>query len=129
MKKNSSIILTIITLLFFCCKKSNEAQIITLETQTGLPAKPASTALQNTATFNIQGMTCKMGCAKTIEKKLSKLPGVSTATVVFEEEQAIVLYDKEIIDAQSIIKTVSEVSEVYSTSNLKILERNINLEK
>ena len=74
-------------------------------------------------------MTCKMGCAKTIEKKLSKLPGVSTATVVFEEEQAIVLYDKEIIDAQSIIKTVSEVSEVYSTSNLKILERNINLEK
>lgn len=129
MKKNSSILLTIITLLFFCCKKSNEAQIITLETQTGLPAKPTSTAFQNTATFNIQGMTCKMGCAKTIEKKLSKLPGVSTATVVFEEEQAIVLYDKEIIDAQSIIKTVSEVSEVYSTSNLKILERNINLEK
>ena len=38
------------------------------------------------AEFGIEGMTCAMGCAKTIEKKMAKMDGVKSAKVDFEKE-------------------------------------------
>ena len=38
-----------------------------------------------TASFEIEGMTCAIGCAKTIEEELSGLEGVQKATVVFDK--------------------------------------------
>ena len=36
-------------------------------------------------------MTCAMGCAKTIEKKMAKMDGVKMAKVDFEKELAMAL--------------------------------------
>ena len=38
-------------------------------------------------------MTCEMGCAKTIQKKLAGMEGVKSATVDFKNEMAMVEYD------------------------------------
>src|SRR5687768_15789070 len=46
-----------------------------------------------TASFSIEGMSCSVGCAKTIEKKLSGLDGVQKASVDFDKKTATVEYD------------------------------------
>lgn len=57
-------------------------------------------------TFDIQGMTCA-ACANRIEKRLSKLEGVSKATVNFSTEQTTVAYNHQQIsenDMQDVVK-------------------------
>ena len=43
--------------------------------------------------FTISGMTCEIGCAKTIQSKLSKKEGVITAKVLFTDSIAIIEFD------------------------------------
>ena len=43
--------------------------------------------------FNIEGMTCAMGCAKTIENKLAHTNGVKSVTVDFEKTLATIEFD------------------------------------
>ena len=42
--------------------------------------------------FHIQGMTCQ-GCVRSVETKLSKVPGVSSARVDLGAERATVEFD------------------------------------
>ena len=62
-----------------------------------------------TATFHIEGMTCAIGCAKTIESKLTVTDGVSEATVDFETKIATVKFDKTKQSIESLTKTVEKV--------------------
>ena len=43
--------------------------------------------------MNISGMTCEIGCAKTIQSKLAKKDGVIDAKVVFTDSIATVKFD------------------------------------
>lgn len=58
--------------------------------------------------LDIGGMSC-VTCAQTIEKKLSKLKGVTKATVNFAAEKAIVDYDPNTLDQKTIEDAVVEV--------------------
>ena len=51
-------------------------------------------------------MTCAMGCAKTIESKLSKMNGVQKATIDFDKKQATVEFDAAVISPENLSKTV-----------------------
>ena len=75
-----------------------------------------------TATFEIKGMTCEMGCAKTIEKKLSNLDGTSLAKVDFKNETASVLFDLNKIDKDILKSTVESIGDkkTYKVKNIKI---------
>ncbi|QCV57158.1 heavy-metal-associated domain-containing protein [Flavobacterium columnare] len=44
-------------------------------------------------TVKIKGMTCAIGCAKTIENKLNELEGVQKAKVDFNSKLATIEYD------------------------------------
>lgn len=52
----------------------------------------ATVVKTQTVTFKIAGMTCG-GCVIGVRKVLTRLPGVSKATVTYEESRATVLYD------------------------------------
>ena len=41
----------------------------------------------------ISGMTCEIGCAKTIQSKLSKKQGVTKANVIFTDSIATIEFD------------------------------------
>jgi len=56
----------------------------------------------------ILGMSCAV-CAQRIEKKLSSLEGVETATVNFATEKAIVEYDPSLISPQEMISSIREI--------------------
>ena len=67
-------------------------------------------------------MTCEMGCAKTIEKKLVKMDGMKSATVDFKNELALVEFDVAKINPLSITKTVNDISNIYSVENMQIIK-------
>ena len=95
----------VITLFTVSCKKE-----ATPETKEVATAK-TEIAAENleTASFTIEGMTCEVGCAKTIESKLTGTDGVSEATVDFETKVATVKFDKTKQSVESLTKTVEKV--------------------
>ena len=63
-----------------------------------------------TANFTIEGMTCAVGCAKTIESKLIETEGVQEAVVDFESKIATVSYDKTKLNITSLTATIEKVA-------------------
>ena len=62
-----------------------------------------------------------MGCAKTIETKLSKMDGVQKATVDFDKKQATVEFDASILTPEKLTKAVESTGdgESYKVSEMK----------
>lgn len=111
------------TLLLVSCKEklaetNSEA---TKETKVIKAKKEIAAVNLQTASFTIKGMTCEIGCAKTIEEELNGLDGVKSATVNFEKELATVSFDKTVLDSEKITKVVEATSDgkSYKVSNMK----------
>jgi mercuric ion binding protein len=104
--------------LFTGCKDTAKEPEASDETATKSEVAQGKT---ETASFNIEGMTCAMGCAKTIEGKLSGLEGVTKATVDFEHKTAKVEYDSAKQSPEKIAETVEAVADgkTYKVSNVK----------
>ncbi len=121
LKVFSLIILSAIALT--SCKKETEktAEINTTETA-ALETKSDAPAKVETASFTIDGMTCEIGCAKTIESKLSDLEGVEDAKVNFEEKKATVIFDANKQSAESLKATVEGVAggDTYTVSDIQV---------
>ena len=58
--------------------------------------------------LNIGGMTC-VNCARAIEKRLSKLNGVTQATVNLAAEKAIIDYDPDVVTQKAIEDAIIDV--------------------
>lgn len=66
----------------------------------------------------ISGMTCEIGCAKTIESKLSKKEGVLAAKVVFKDSIATIEYDANKTSKKDLIAFVDGIAggDLYKAS-------------
>ena len=66
----------------------------------------------------ISGMTCEIGCAKTIQSKLSKKEGVFAAKVVFTDSIANIEYDANKVSKTDLIAFVDGIAggDLYSAS-------------
>ncbi|MFV0564296.1 MAG: heavy-metal-associated domain-containing protein [Flavobacteriaceae bacterium] len=118
------IALAFIALLVFNCK--NEAQP-KIETVDGISQTEKNRTLNPNATyakaeFNIEGMTCAMGCAKTIEKKIGNLEGVKSSVVDFDKKLAMVEYDQAKVTPALLEETVTKVADVYTVNNMKTVD-------
>lgn len=58
--------------------------------------------------FHVQGMTCQ-GCVRSVETKLSKLPGVSSAKVDLGAEKATVEFDDARTNSDQMIAAVEQI--------------------
>ena len=107
------------TLLFSC--KDTASKPITGSDKTNTKKEVTVAAKPETASFKIDGMTCAMGCAKTIESKLSKMNGVQKATVDFDKKQATVEFDAAVISPENLSKTVEATGdgETYKVSGMQ----------
>ena len=110
-------------LLFAGCKEKTTGTATTSSTQTSAPKAKKEIAAVNLqkASFTIEGMTCAIGCAKTIQEELSGLEGVQTATVDFEKKLATVSFDKTKQTPESLTKIVQATGDgkTYIVSNMK----------
>ncbi|WP_395077250.1 heavy-metal-associated domain-containing protein [Flavobacterium sp.] len=102
--------------LFVSCKK--EIAQTKLETATTTSNQIAKA---ETTSFNIEGMTCAVGCAKTIENKLAGLEGIQKATVDFDKKTATIQYDAAIQTPEKLVEFVEAVADgkTYKVSNVK----------
>lgn len=73
-----------------------------------------------TTTFKIDGMTCPMGCAATIEKKLAKMDGVGEAKVDYEKKTATISFDPAKQTPEKFVETVEGLADgAYKVSDVK----------
>lgn len=76
----------------------------------------------------IEGMTCEIGCARTIQSKLSKVDGVTFAKVDFESKKGQFTYDANKINENDIINKIDGIAggNVYFATKPKKLQEIIN---
>jgi mercuric ion binding protein len=118
-------IIAVAGLLFTSCKKNTEetTSATTASTETIAPKVKKEIAAANlqTASFKVEGMTCAVGCAKTIQEELTALDGVQTAKVDFETKLATVTFDKTVQNPVSLIKVVQATGDgkTYKAADIK----------
>jgi len=73
---------------------------------------------QENVSLAISGMTCEIGCAKTIQSKLSKKEGVIDAKVIFTDSIANIEFDANKTSKKELIAFVSGIAggELYKAS-------------
>ncbi len=119
--KNMTII-AMMVLVTISCKNKTEAEVKTIEITAETSKELDLNATYAKAEFTIDGMTCAVGCAKTIEKKISKMEGVKSATVDFDRKLAMVEYNDAKVTTTSLEATVTNVSDTYEVSDMKTVE-------
>jgi Cu+-exporting ATPase len=122
---NKICIFAFIALAFTSCKNQSEPEVKTVNVQ--VSKKDVSTTLDPNATyakveFGIDGMTCAMGCAKTIEKKMAKMEGVKSAKVDFDKRLAMVEYDEAKVSPKTLEETVTKVADIYKVKDMKVVD-------
>lgn len=113
-------ILTICLFVTLSACKNETPEIKTIETEEIASVVSTENPYKDYAKleFNVEGMTCAMGCAKTIEKKIAKLDGVRFVNVDFDKKLAMVEFDSEKLSSEDFTKTVNSVSDVYKVENI-----------
>jgi mercuric ion binding protein len=111
-------------LLFASCKDNKEAlktEVAATETAAPKVKKEIAAANLQTASFKIEGMTCAIGCAATIQEELTALDGVQTAKVDFDKKLATVTFDKTVQTPESLTKAVQATGDgkTYKVSDMK----------
>jgi len=119
----SILTMALASLLFVSCKEKTNKPAITSSTETNAPKVKKEIAAANLqdASFTIDGMTCAIGCAKTIEEELNGLDGVKAAKVDFDKKLATISFDKTILTPAIITKVVQATGDgkTYKVSNMK----------
>jgi len=59
-------------------------------------------------TYNINGMMCGMNCPNKVVTSIIDVEGVKSCDVSFENSNAVVIFDDEKIDEQTIAKTIAK---------------------
>ncbi|RTY93993.1 MULTISPECIES: heavy-metal-associated domain-containing protein [unclassified Flavobacterium] len=114
--------LALSSFLFISCKETAAESKSETSTEVAETPKEVTPAVKpETATFSIEGMTCSMGCAKTIEKELAAMDGVQSATVDFDKKTATVEFDATKQTPEKLVETVEATADgkTYKVSNLK----------
>ena len=117
----TALVLALVAISFTSCKKEDKTAENTTNTEAAAPKKEIVAENLETASFEIEGMTCAMGCAATIEKKLAETEGVKEAKVDFESKTATVAFDKTVNNQESLTKIVEGVADgkTYKVANFK----------
>ena len=73
-------------------------------------AKSAIAASYKSIEVDIKGMTCEIGCARTIQSKLSKVDGVTYSKVNFEAKKGQFTYDENKLKKEDIINKINGIA-------------------
>ena len=121
------IVVILLAVVFSACKNETTPEVVTVENESAEMATDQVKELDPNASyakaeFTIEGMTCAMGCAKTIEKKMAKLEGVKSAKVDFDSRIAMVEYDEAKVTPTTLEEVVKKAGDVYSVKDMKTVD-------
>jgi len=120
MMKNLKFVIVFLTLVVFiysCEKKTGEKTIDVNKIEKNEISNDID---MRKIGLNIEGMTCEIGCARTIQSKLSKTDGVKFAEVNFEKKNGVVEFDANKISESQIVKVVEQIAggDLYKVSEI-----------
>lgn len=117
--KTALSILAMAFILFSC----NESKKETPVEKSGVEKQEVA-ANYKSIEVEIEGMTCEIGCAKTIESKLSKTEGVKYSKVNFEAKIGQFIYDENKISKEDIAKKIAGIAggDLYKTTKITEIE-------
>ena len=118
-------LLTTLALFSVSCKDNAQPEVKTVDMEQSTKASEKQldpNATYAKAEFGIEGMTCQMGCAKTIEKKIAKMDGVKSAVVDFDTRMAMVEYDNAKVTPTSLEEAVGAAGSAYSIKDMKTVD-------
>jgi len=103
-----------------CKKEQKEAEVVTIDTIEEVKKSTISEdATLAKVKFNIDGMTCAIGCAAKIQKSLGNMDGVKNATVDFENKTAVVEYDVDQVTTNLLAERVVTNGDQFKVSNFQ----------
>jgi Cu+-exporting ATPase len=108
MKNNLLLIPLLIILAFTSCK--NKVENESLNNNNSVESEKLAEMDVRKIGLNIEGMTCEIGCARTIQSKLSKTEGVKFAEINFEKKNGIVEYDANKVSEKEIVNVVEQIA-------------------
>jgi len=110
----------LITFLFISCNENKK------ETTANKPEveKIEVAANYKTIEVDIEGMTCEIGCARTIQSKLSKVDGVTYSKVNFEAKKGVFTYDSNKLNKKDIVNKITGIGggDLYSVTKTAEIE-------
>lgn len=121
--KFSKLILTstLASIVFVGCKDAS-SKPVNDSAQTIQKKEIIAATKPETATFKIEGMSCAIGCAKTIEEKIANMDGVQNAKVDFETKTATVNFDLDKLKSEDLVKAAESCADgkTYKVSDVKL---------
>ena len=121
--KNSFSFFIILSIVFLWgCQNKLVPKVIEVPISQESPKKIEALGEKAYAKLSIEGMTCAIGCAVTIEKKLQKTPGIVSAKVDFETNTGWVTYNTTMLNLDKISSVVKSTGASYSVSKIISLE-------
>ena len=118
-KKAIFLLLAISALLIISCSINGEKG----DTK-DLKSDVLQMAKMETISLAISGMTCEIGCAKTIQSKLSKKEGVADAIVVFTDSIATITFDSNKTSTEDLSSFITGIAggNLYTASEIRLKE-------
>ena len=121
--KNSFSFFIILSIVFLWgCQNKLVPKVIEVPISQESPKKIEALGEKAYAKLSIEGMTCAIGCAVTIEKKLQRTSGIISAKVDFETNTGWVTYDATMLNLDKISSVVKSTGASYSVSKIISLE-------
>ena len=121
--KNSFSFFIILSIVFLWgCQNKLVPKVIEVPISQESPKKIEALGEKAYAKLSIEGMTCAIGCAVTIEKKLQRTSGIVSAKVDFESNTGWVTYDATMLNLDKISSVVKSTGASYSVSKIISLE-------
>ena len=116
-KKAIFLLLAISALLIISCSINDEKRK-TKDLKSDVPRM----AKMETVSLAISGMTCEIGCAKSIQSKLSKKEGVAAAVVVFTDSIATITFDSNKTSAENLSSFITGIAggNLYTASEIRL---------
>jgi Cu+-exporting ATPase len=117
MKKIAFIL--IVSFIFISCNNTSKKEANEVKTpETEVAANYKSIEVE------IEGMTCEIGCARTIQSKLSKVDGVTYSIVDFESKKGIFTFDENKLSEYDIVNKIDGIAggDVYTVTKTTNLE-------
>jgi len=118
-KKAIFLLLAISALLIISCSVNDENGK-TKDLKSDVPRM----AKMETVSLAISGMTCEIGCAKTIQSKLSKKEGVADAVVVFTDSIATITFNNNKTSTEDLSSFINGIAggELYKASKIAAIK-------
>jgi len=126
--KNLKISIVLVGLLFVLnsCNKKTDVKEMKTEITLATNDESDNNQIENLQkiSLEIEGMTCEIGCARTIQSKLSKKDGVKSAKVSFEDKEGVIEFDANKITKSQVIEAVNQIAggDVYNVVKTEVIK-------